>query len=30
MDVLSDVLRAIRLTGAVYFDINAGYSRATS
>lgn len=23
MDVLSDVLRAIRLTGAVYFDINA-------
>jgi AraC-like DNA-binding protein len=25
MDVLSDVLRAIRLTGAVYFDINAGY-----
>lgn len=24
MDVLSDVLRAVRLTGAVYFDINAG------
>lgn len=23
MDVLSDVLRAVRLTGAVYFDINA-------
>lgn len=24
MDVLSDVLRAVRLTGAVYFDIDAG------
>lgn len=24
MDVLSDVLRAVRLTGAVYFDVNAG------
>ena len=23
MDVLSDVLRAVRLTGAVYFDIDA-------
>src|SRR5215510_8763121 len=23
VDVLSDVLRAVRLTGAVYFDINA-------
>ena len=23
MDVLSDVLRAVRLTGAVYFDVNA-------
>ena len=25
MDVLSDVLRAVRLNGAVYFDIDAGY-----
>jgi len=25
MDVLSDVLRAVRLTGAVYFDIDAGH-----
>ena len=25
MDVLSDVLRAVRLSGAVYFDIDAGY-----
>ncbi len=25
MDVLSDVLRAVRLSGALYFDINAGY-----
>lgn len=25
MDVLSDVLRAVRLTGAVYFDIDAGF-----
>ena len=24
MDVLSDVLRAVRLNGAVYFDIDAG------
>jgi AraC-like DNA-binding protein len=24
MDVLSDVLRAVRLTGAIYFDIDAG------
>ena len=23
MDVLSDVLSAVRLTGAIYFDINA-------
>jgi hypothetical protein len=23
MDVLSDVLRAVRLTGAIYFDIDA-------
>ena len=23
MDVLSDVLNAIRMTGAIYFDINA-------
>ena len=23
MDVLSEVLRAVRLTGAIYFDINA-------
>ena len=23
MDVLSDVLRAVRLTGAIYFDVNA-------
>ena len=25
MDVLSDVLRDVRLNGAVYFDIDAGY-----
>jgi AraC-like DNA-binding protein len=25
MDVLSDVLKAVRLTGAIYFDVNAGY-----
>ena len=24
MDVLSDVLREMRLTGAVYFDVHAG------
>ncbi len=24
MDVLSDVLRAVRLTGAIFFDIDAG------
>src|SRR4051812_48902159 len=24
MDVLSDLLRAVRLTGAIYFDIDAG------
>ena len=24
MDVLSDVLRAVRLTGAIYFDVDAG------
>ena len=26
MDVLSDVLRAVRLTGAIYFDVDAGVS----
>ena len=25
MDVLSEVLRVVRLTGAVYFEVNAGY-----